>query len=214
MRTLIATLTALILFATTPVAADDCGPGSRCFGDFEKGMAAYVDEDFEKAILFLKRALEQGHTPSGKILELIPGIGNTWEAAYNAGDYQKAIRLLKPLAEKRDFWAQFSLAEMYRKGEGTPQDDVKAVHWYSRSAEQGFTMAQTRLGLMYANGEGVPKNNVAAYALFSITAAQGDSDGEIMKKIVAQRITPAQIAAGQKLSNELWEKYVVPFQKK
>jgi hypothetical protein len=28
------------------------------------------------------------------------------------------------------------------------------------------------------------------------------------------RMTPAQIAEGQKLSSELWEKYVVPFQEK
>jgi TPR repeat protein len=67
---------------------------------------------------------------------------------------------------------------------------------------------------MYSNGEGVPKNNVAAYALFSIVAAQGSSEAEKNKIIVAQRLTRAQIAAGQKLSKELWEKYVVPFQKK
>ena len=212
MRTLVATLTALMLFATTPVAADDCGPGSRCFSDFEKGYSAYVEGDFEKAIPFLKRALEQGHEPSGKILELIPGAGNTWQAAYNGGDYRKAIRLLKPLAEKGDFFAQFSLAEMYRKGEGTPEDDVTAAHWYGKSAMQGFRMAQNRLALMYANGEGVPENNVVAYALFSIVAAQGSSGAEKNKKIVAQRLTRAQIAAGQKLSSEFWEKYVVPFQ--
>ena len=103
-------------------------------------------------------------------------------AAYYAGDYQKAVRLLKPLAEQGDFWAQFKLGEMYRKGEGTPQDDVKAVHWYSRSGAQGWMLAQFHLGVMHAKGWGVPKNNVAAYALFSITAVQGYEGGKKTKK--------------------------------
>ena len=33
------------------------------------------------------------------------------------------------------------------------------------------------------------------------------------KKNVAKAMTPAQIAEAQKLSRELWEKYVVPFRK-
>ena len=33
------------------------------------------------------------------------------------------------------------------------------------------------------------------------------------KDIIKGWITPTQIAEGQKLSSEYWEKYVVPFQK-
>jgi len=33
------------------------------------------------------------------------------------------------------------------------------------------------------------------------------------KEIMAKHMTPAQIAEAQKLSSDLWEKYVVPFQK-
>ncbi|MFP6771290.1 MAG: hypothetical protein VCE74_02965 [Alphaproteobacteria bacterium] len=88
MRTLIATLIALMLFATTPVVA----------GDWHNGFAAY-----------------------------------------NAGDYQNAFRLLEP-----------------RKG----------------------------------------------------TLSAKKAKGELTKLM-----TPAQIVEAQKLSRELWEKYVVPFQK-
>ena len=38
-------------------------------------------------------------------------------AAYHAGDYQKAFRLWKPLAEKGYARAQHNLGVMYRRGE-------------------------------------------------------------------------------------------------
>ena len=70
MRTLIATLIALMLFATTPVAAEG----------FEDGGAAY-----------------------------------------DAGEYQKAFRLWKPLAEQGDMLAQGMLGVMYSNGKGVPK---------------------------------------------------------------------------------------------
>tara|TARA_Y100000758_G_C15888995_1_gene363339 strand:- start:213 stop:374 length:162 start_codon:yes stop_codon:yes gene_type:complete len=50
MRTLIATLIALMLFATTPVAA----------GDLKDGMAAYQAGDYRKTIRLFKPLAEQG----------------------------------------------------------------------------------------------------------------------------------------------------------
>ena len=64
MRTLLAALTALTLFATPVVA-----------GDLEDGFAAY-----------------------------------------DAGNYQKAFRLFKPLAEQGHVWTQYELGVMYFKG--------------------------------------------------------------------------------------------------
>ena len=33
--------------------------------------------------------------------------------------------------------AQYNLSGMYENGEGVPQDYKQAVHWYTKSAEQG-----------------------------------------------------------------------------
>tara|TARA_A100001037_G_scaffold26007_1_gene21159 strand:+ start:1446 stop:2042 length:597 start_codon:yes stop_codon:yes gene_type:complete len=66
-------------------------------------------------------------------------------AAYKAGDYQKALRLLKPLAEQGDVDAQSYLGAMYDDGERVPEDDAKAVYWYRKAAEQGDAWAQSRL---------------------------------------------------------------------
>ena len=91
MRTLLAALTALLLFATPVVA-----------GDFEDARAAY-----------------------------------------QAGDYQKAFRLLKPLAEQGLADAQFNLGWMYANGWGVPEDYVQAYAWYSIAAAQGPEKAKT-----------------------------------------------------------------------
>ena len=51
---------------------------------------------------------------------------------------------------------------MYANGEGAPQDNVIAVKWYRKAAEQGYADAQYNLGFMYANGDGVPEDDATA----------------------------------------------------
>ena len=62
-------------------------------------------------------------------------------AAFDAGDYQIAFRLFKPLAEQRVTEAQAGLAFFYFQGKGVPEDDAKAVHWYRKASEQGYARA-------------------------------------------------------------------------
>ena len=47
--------------------------------------------------------------------------------AYKEGDYDTALQIFTPLAEKGDMVAQFNLAKMYRKGTGVPKDYKAAV---------------------------------------------------------------------------------------
>jgi len=62
---------------------------------------------------------------------------------------------------------------MYDSGEGVPQDQKQAVHWYSKAAKQGDADAQFNLGIMYARGEGVVQDNKRALFWFKKSAAQG-----------------------------------------
>ena len=67
---------------------------------------------------------------------------------------------------------------------------------------------------MYAQGKGGnPEDRVKGYAWMNIASAQGNEHAKKNKSIFEAVMTPAQIAEAQKLSSELWEKYVVPFQK-
>ena len=128
-------------------------------------------------------------------------------------DDAKAVYWYLRAAQHGDAAAQYNLGSMYNEGKSVPEDDAKAVRWYRRAAEQGYEKAQHNLGWSYATGRGVLKNKVKAYAWWSISAKQGRKIAKKNKGIVENKMTPAQIAEAHKLSSELWEKYVVPFQK-
>ena len=51
-------------------------------------------------------------------------------------DYATALREWTPLAEQGYASAQYNLGQMYRNGQGVPQNDKTAVKWYRLAAEQ------------------------------------------------------------------------------
>ncbi len=100
------------------------------------------------------------------------------KAAYDRGDYAKAYKEFKPLAEHGDADAQGYMGEMYYLGHGVPQSYVKAVKWYRRAAEQGDDEAQFELGLAYAEGQGVPQDHAEAIKWYRKAAEQGDDEAQ------------------------------------
>ena len=76
-------------------------------------------------------------------------------AAYKEGDYDTALQIFKPLAEKGYMIVQFNLAKMYRQGIGIPKDYKTAVKWFTLSAEQGNAKAQYHLRVAHSFGLGV-----------------------------------------------------------
>ncbi len=125
-----------------------------------------------------------------------------FSAVVSGQDFEETKRL----AEQGLAFAQSNLGFMYDNGRGVPQNDAEAVRWYRLSAEQGHARAQFNLGLMYANGEGVPQNNLRAYVWFSVAAAaQGNEDARGNRDIVADRLTPEQLARGQDMATRCFE---------
>jgi TPR repeat protein len=55
--------------------------------------------------------------------------------AHSRGDYQKALRLIRPLANDGDAVAQFNLGLMYATGQGLQQDNAAAASWFRKAAE-------------------------------------------------------------------------------
>ena len=116
--------------------------------------------------------------------------------------YGPAQRRWKSLAENGDAFAQYNLGNMYRVGHGLWENDKTAVKWYTLAAEQGHASAQYFLGWMYADGEGVILDNVRAHMWLNIAASSGEKDASKNRDIVANRMTPADISAAQKLARE------------
>ena len=76
--------------------------------------------------------------------------------------------------------AQYSLANSYAMGQGVAQDNVEAVQWYRKAAEQGHVEAQLILGRMYFNGDGVPEDAVETVKWVRKAAEQGYAKAQIV----------------------------------
>jgi TPR repeat protein len=128
-------------------------------------------------------------------------------AAYDSGDYATALKELRPLAEQGEASAQGNLGVMYAKGQGVPQDYKEAVKWYRKAAEQGDATAQNNLGGMYFDGKGVPPDYVQAHMWFNLAGAAGNDEAVKKRDMVAEQMTPTQIAEAQKLAREWMQKH-------
>jgi len=100
------------------------------------------------------------------------------ERAFDAGDYVKAAKLLRPLAEQGLAQAQFNLGMMYALGNGVPQDYTEAVKWHRLAAKQGHANAQFNLGLMYAKGNGVPQDYKEAAKWYQLASEKGIAEAQ------------------------------------
>ncbi|MFQ5570950.1 MAG: caspase family protein [Rhodothermales bacterium] len=95
--------------------------------------------------------------------------------AYDAGNYDEAVRWYRQAAEQGHAEAQETLGNFYYNGWNTvPPDYAESVRWYRRAAEQGHVEAQTSLGIMYASGWGVAQNYTEAFRWIRPPADQGD----------------------------------------
>ncbi len=105
-----------------------------------------------------------------------PAVAGPFEdglAAAEKGDYAKALRLWRPLADQGLASAQYNLGIMYFNGRGVPQDYVRAHMWSNLAASRfGASEKEDR--------EKAAKN----------------------RDMVAAKMTPAQIAEAQKLARE------------
>jgi TPR repeat protein len=112
-----------------------------------------------------------------------PVAAGTFEDAVDAharGDYAKALRLIRPLANDGNATAQFNLGVMYLTGHGVRQDYSAAALWFRKAAEQGYALAQSNLGTLYRDGRGVAQDDTEAVIWFRKAADQGDAVAEFL----------------------------------
>ncbi len=122
--------------------------------------------------------------------------------AYQGGDYETALRVLRKLADQGNYNSQVGLGFMYFKGYGVKQDYEEAARWYRKAADQGWANAQNNLGGMYLNGQGVTQDYVHAHMWFDLAATGGRKDSENSRAKTAEQMTPAQIAEARRLARE------------
>ena len=108
-------------------------------------------------------------------------------AAYDVGDFEKALAVWAPAAESGDADSQYGMGLLYSEGIVVPMDDLQALKWFGLAAEQGHGDAQYKLGVMHANGGGVPMDEAEAMKWYTLAAEHG--------------VTAAQVSLGTMYQN-------------
>ena len=128
----------------------------------------------------LKRAMAAMVLVSAFAAPLAAGTFEDAVDAHARGDYAKALRLIRPLANDGNATAQFNLGVMYLTGRGVQQDYSAAALWFRKAAEQGYALAQTNLGTLYRDGRGVTQGYAEAVIWYRKAADQGDAVAEFL----------------------------------
>lgn len=71
--------------------------------------------------------------------------------------YLESLGWYKKAAEQDFMLAEYKLAEMYRKGEGTASSNRDALIWYEKAAAHDYLKAIEWSGYMYETGSGTPE---------------------------------------------------------
>jgi hypothetical protein len=57
------------------------------------------------------------------------------QAAYASGDYQAAVQIWRPLAERGDPRAEYMMGLAFSSGRGVTRSEATAVVWYRKAAD-------------------------------------------------------------------------------
>ncbi|HSL06224.1 MAG TPA: tetratricopeptide repeat protein [Nitrospiraceae bacterium] len=167
------------------------------WADFQAGMEANNRGDYATALREWRPLAEQGDALAQYNLGVLyrKGRGVPQDDVQARQWYEKAA--VQGLAK-----AQFNLGTLYFNGEGVPKNYQQALRWFRLAADQGEALAQTKIAIMYDEGQGVPKNIVQAYKWYSLAGTNGDKPAPQLRDLLANQMTPAQIAEAQKLAQE------------
>ena len=167
------------------------------WADFQAGMDANNREDYATALREWRPLAEQGDALAQYHLGLLYRKGRGV-----AQDDVQARQWYAKAAAQGQAKAQFHLGTLYFNGEGATKDYQQALRWFRLAADQGEALAQTKIAIMYDEGQGVSKNFVQAYKWYSLAATNGDKPAPQLRDLLANHMTPAQIAEAQKLAQE------------
>jgi len=108
------------------------------------------------------QSLEEVKTDAG----ILPWIASAKECLQKAS-YPQKLDYAKTYVE-----VQFSLGKRYYDGLGVAKDEMEAVKWFRKGADQNHAGAQYMLGTCYHSGRGVAKDEMEAVKWFRKAAEQ------------------------------------------
>ncbi len=133
---------------------------------YNKGRG--VEQNYEEAVKWYRKAAEQGYGPAQHNLGVDYYYGDGVEQ-----NYEEAVKWYRKAAEQEIAIAQSALAYCYYDGRGVEQNYEEAVKWYRKAAEHGDAIAQSNLASCYYSGWGVEQNYEEAVKWYRKAAEQG-----------------------------------------
>ena len=133
--------------------------------------------------------------------------------------FAQTIDDLRSAAERDDAGAHLALARAYFHGDGIPRNYAEAVRWATLAAERGEAQAQILVAVAYLSDNFAkldalladeefyipPENLIAAYAWLTVAAVR-DAEAREWLDDWEGEMTAEQIADGQRMARELWER--------
>ncbi|MBQ0088410.1 MAG: SEL1-like repeat protein [Prevotellaceae bacterium] len=103
-----------------------------------------VEEDYEEAIKWFKKSVDQGYATAQWVLGTMYENGCGCEQ-----NYEEAARLYRLSAEQGNADGEYRLGKCYHEGKGIPTDYREAYDWYVSAALQDHEMAKNNLGILF-----------------------------------------------------------------
>ena len=176
--------------------------------DFQQGVKAYQDGDYEAAFNEWLPLADDGD-PMG-----LYGLGILYHEGKGVSqDYDEALMLFEEAADFGNEFALNKLGVMHDNGQGVLTDYEIAWDYYMQAAEEGVTEAIFNLGVMLDTGKLGEENDQGAIEMYQIAAEQGH-EGAInnlanpLNKIKKEQVAnPPQSAALDERYKEILQKY-------
>lgn len=89
-----------------------------------------------------------------------------------------ALKAVVESAHAGDARNQTLLGDHYRAGKGLPKNEIEAVKWYRKAADQGHAIAEFNLALCYEQGIGIPRNSEEAFRWYKLAAVHGNIEAQ------------------------------------
>lgn len=181
---------------------------SSVFADYQAGLDAYLQGDFDTAIVEWQAVVESapGTVPPAVHAETLYAIGMLfWMGQGVEQDSVESASWLHLAAEMNHPGAQNKLGFLYSAGQGVRQSDFEAFQWWQLAANQGNADAQYNLGVLYRDGLGVEPNPGESMKWFREAASNGDpiSIG-IVKQSDSSEVPMKPLMVDQYAAGEDW----------
>jgi TPR repeat protein len=158
---------------------------------YEEGRG--VEKDLTQAYVWQFVSLDaEGDSP------LLTPLTQAMTAQQVAEGYDKGVAFIRTRAERGDAQAQLDIGFIYFK----KNDLAQSTAWFRKAADQGNRFGQTLMGQAYEFGQGAPQDMIEAFKWYTLAIKSGDDYAAHNRSDLARKMTPDQIAEGERRAAE------------